>query len=678
MRIRFCYILTLFLSLSLALLAETSSKPVFEFTPTKKIINVEPLGLNSNNSIQVVLDMVPELIGRDGTSLYGNYAVQIDGNDVGESRDIVLLQTRVVEVEAVEIIELPTVSEQSGGQGGVINIRRKQLEEGFHGDVMLDGEVMWEVMPSVMFNYKKGPWSLRTSLTGSYSNVDRNKETDEYFRRHRDHTYDTIKSEYWQQTFKANAGYKQSNDELNLGFMLSYGDEKQHTGSDVDRYVPIRQDTFRIIEGWNHADAHEQRLSIMASMDYTHTFDYGGKINLSVVYSYLWDRQPSHMWTDGNLKESFIGGLGPRKDVNNEDKPHDLTADLRTIQPLWKGENNNIFKLTAGSNFIVSGGKSYSLEQQEKPSVLGNEVFMERDMKYINTYIAPYVQFDLIYGRWAMQAGAKYHFFDRDITSKEQHMNFDDEHDWTFNASLSCRVADHHLLRAVAARNLLRPTNAQKDTVLILNQIQSIYTKGNDNLKSTYTYNVNLHYLFDYNDKGHAVVLDVGGEYIRAEGLIRSKIFIDPDVRVHYLGYYNVGKSDIMQLNTSLYYKYSIFSMAFSANVFGHFSNLNEQQSTMWYYNICFTPILRFDREWSLSGKVLYNSKVIEEGKEQGDYVSLSVRLSKTIKKWNIHVDFDNLFNYTIKDEFVTDNSHGVTEYELYPRTFRIGFGYSF
>lgn len=664
------------LALPLSLWAEDNSRPIFEFAPTRKIINVDALGLNANSSIRVVLDMVPELLSRDASNLYGNYSVQLDGKDVGESRDLILIQTRVAEVEAVEIVELPTVSEQRNGQGGVINIRLRNVGEGLHGNAMLDAEAMWDVMPSALLSYRKGQWMVRSAVMGEYQNTSRDKATAESFAYYHINRQDTLKTEYWQTTGKIDVQYAGKYDVVNMMAMVSYGSDDEHVGSLVERYNHIGGDTMLLLNGWNWNTAHSRKLMLLATADYTHRFTNDGSLRLAAIYNFSRTTSPSHVYSDPALMPVVFGGPSPDQYMDKMEQPHSLNIDLRTKQPLWRRDRMHELWLTVGGNTILQKGLNSSYMSDQRP--LRYKMQFSPSLDYLTVNASPFVQLDMKAGRWQMQAGAKYQYFMRELQSVNNTTQRTVEHDVIANVSVDCRVADHHRLRLIAARNLIRPTNAQMDTVMIYNPMQGIYYRGAKDLHSTYVHNVNLHYVFDYKGQGHSVVSDVGVEYIHTDGPIRSYSDFDYVIQGHYMSYANMGKSNIMELNASLYYRYGIFSFAFAGNVFGRFSDVNGETRDNWYFNLCFTPVFRFKHEWAFSGKVMYNSRIKDTDREQGDYISLQLRLSKNWGPWNVHAEFDNVFNYLTTDHFTTAASTGITSYELYPRSFMIGAGYTF
>ena len=151
-------------ALAVALTHAAQAQNMVEVKPDKKVVHVDQLGMNPNSNVRDALDIMPDLLGRNTDFMLDNFSVQIDGKDVGNSIDVVLTQTILAEVETIEISTSPTVSEQKNGQGGVINIKMKAPEEGFHGNVLLDGSTEWDVMPSVLMSYKKDKWSFNGSL----------------------------------------------------------------------------------------------------------------------------------------------------------------------------------------------------------------------------------------------------------------------------------------------------------------------------------------------------------------------------------------------------------------------------------------------------------------------------------------------------------------------------------
>ena len=87
------------LSLAASSFSYSQSRYTFEIQPDKKVIYVDSLKFPKNTFVKDVLDIIPELLEREGDVLFPNYDVQYDGKSVGASRDVFLLETRLYQLE---------------------------------------------------------------------------------------------------------------------------------------------------------------------------------------------------------------------------------------------------------------------------------------------------------------------------------------------------------------------------------------------------------------------------------------------------------------------------------------------------------------------------------------------------------------------------------------------------
>ena len=122
-----------------------------EMEPSKQIIYLSRLGLPPDTTLETLLKTMPELMHR-GDILFDNYDIQCDGKSVGESRDVILLQTRVDELEKIEVTSSSVATQSRNGQSGTINIVYKTPSDGFGGDVNVSASTEVDLIPSVNVN----------------------------------------------------------------------------------------------------------------------------------------------------------------------------------------------------------------------------------------------------------------------------------------------------------------------------------------------------------------------------------------------------------------------------------------------------------------------------------------------------------------------------------------------
>lgn len=120
----------------------TADKSIIEFTPEKKIFNVDKTALNTNGSATDVLKNVPSVsVDNDGNvSLRGsqNVRILIDGRPLFDDAANILEAIPASSVSTVELITNPSAKFEAEGETGFINIILKKSEDfGYNGNIIL-------------------------------------------------------------------------------------------------------------------------------------------------------------------------------------------------------------------------------------------------------------------------------------------------------------------------------------------------------------------------------------------------------------------------------------------------------------------------------------------------------------------------------------------------------------
>lgn len=616
---------------------------IVEIKPTKKIVHVEQLGMSDNAGVRDVLEMMPELLTRGASSLLANYSIQVDGKDVGQAREVVLMQTRLAEVKEIEISTSPTSSEQLNGTGGVINIKLKPVaNEGVSGVVMLDASTLWDVDPSVMINYRKEKFTLRSSVMMEYyrpTNFSNSSTVEPYSSITR---LDTAVTSYKQETAKLYLTYTPTErDELKVHVWETFAMNRYTTNSGWTQMLDVSGEftdsAFPLLRQLNyiqHTDADGHQLMAEANMDYSHNYSRGGKFIVEATYNY------GNTQYNSMAYQQLLGVLGGfiHLDTTKSQAPHQVIGAIKTLHPLLASSSPHSLQLQLGVNAnYVFGSSSLSIHTlMGTPDVL--------DTKTYNRvlYLSPYMQWDYSYSRWTVQAGARYQYY-RTNACVEKDANgtltndttINNNHCVTANVSLGCQVADGHHLRLLAARNIIRSG-------------MTIYP----------VHNAELNYIFSYRTVEHDVLTNFGLQYINTQMQTQT--------------------DHVLSVNAQLFYRHGFFSMAFAGNVYAKEEKFPTTRDWGFYYNLNWTPVFSFRHEWTLSAKFLYNSKVETVHADYGDCFFAELRLSKNIRSWNIHAELSDVFDYRSYDAVRTGDTCSMQTYDLYHRYLLVGAVYKF
>jgi len=616
---------------------------IIEIKPTKKILHVNQLGFGESTPIMDVLETMPELLGRasDDGSILANFSIQIDGRDVGQSRDVVLMQTIVAEVDAIEISTSPTVSEQQNGTGGVINIKLRPINEnGTTGMAILDVATSWNVLPSVLVNYKTDKFLLRSSVRAEYyrptnygySRVDRPDTLSEMF--------DTTGTSYKQETAKLYMQYKPTdNDELTVNIWESYYRQQGWGDVTTTLYHQISPNSNEFAKekyltqkkNWNDG------LAAEAFIGYKHKYTHGGEFKVEGRYSYMPKKSyDSYLGQTLTVDKLFNGTTWDS--VQTMSQPHQVIGEISDKHVVWNQDKDKVdFKY--GVNVTYGFGTYYQSEKyMEYSSRIAKK---ESENSNNNIYASPYMEMNYSHGVWYFQVGGRYQYYRVNFADKNITKDYAENHTWTGNTSLSCHVAKNHHLRLMMARNVRR--EVVKDKI-------NIYPY----------YDADLNYIFEWANDAHKTTTSVSANYIYAAK--------------------EVGYTGTARVNAQLIYQYGIFSMAFAGNVYLRTPYENSLAGKRcFYYNLSLQPVLMFPKQWNLSGKITYNSKIEYLDETYGDCVYTQIRVSKQIRGWNIHAEIDDIFGYTTYNSLqMEDGTKYTSLYDVYPRSFRVGFSYTF
>lgn len=625
-----------------ALLGWANETCIVEITPTKKIIHVDQLGMSDNAGVLDVLEMMPELLSRGTSFILSNFSIQIDNKDVGQARDVVLMQTRLAEVEKIEITTSPTSSEQLNGTGGVINIILKPVsKEGVSGSVLLDASTGWDVQPSVILNYRKNKFVLRSSLmmeyyrptsysqsttTEPFSSTTQQDTSVQSFKQETAKLYmiynfterDQLKAHVWE-TFDMTASTMQSG-------LTTLTD----VTAEYDSGLPLLRKTLY----QKSTIANSRNLMAEANVEYTHQYRRGGKLEVEGSYNYS-NKQYS---SSAQQRPLFLIGGNTVFDTTITQAPHQLRGTIKSIHQLLPASSLHHLKLEWGANATYTFGQSsqYNMMAYGAP----DEFDSSTDQRTL--YASPYMQWDYTYDRWTVRLGARYQYYNVTTYIHQTHHYISSadslhaaNHCATANASVGCRVADGHHLRLLAARNIIR-----------------------NGANIVPVHNAELNYIFDYQIPQHQVVTNFGLQYINTQMPAQT--------------------DHVLSVNAQVFYRHSFFSMAFAGNVYAKEETSPTDYAWGTYFNLSWTPIFSFRNQWTLSAKLLYNSAIKTWSADYGDCFFTQLRLSKDIGAWNLHVALSDILDYQSFDTIREGDRTTTQTYDLYQRSLLIGAAYKF
>ena len=130
----------------------------------------------------------------------------------------------------------------------------------------------------------------------------------------------------------------------------------------------------------------------------------------------------------------------------------------------------------------------------------------------------------------------------------------------------------------------------------------------------------------------------------------------------------------------NLIYKYDIFSCTFTGNFFrSREHGFDDSKARYRYFNLSLSPVFKFRHQWSLSSRMIYNSRGKTLNSTEGDCFFMSMNLNKTFGQWSLFAEMADIFGYKTWDKTVSGENHVMnTGYHLYNRHVALGFTYEF
>ncbi|MCQ2075107.1 MAG: TonB-dependent receptor [Bacteroidaceae bacterium] len=638
--------LVLSLSICSAVYADDDKNYLIEITPTKKVIHVERLGVSDNTSVLEILYMMPEVLSRGTDNPLDRFSIQVDGRDAGNCQEAVLAQTKIAEVDVLEITISPAVSDQKNGQGGVINIKLKPVSrEGVSGIVMADVATNPSIQPALLLNYKKNRFTLRSSILMEHDNVNTTYDSREhYFVTNSDVTnMDTASNVINRETVKLHMFYKfNQQNELQFALWESYSKRNQTTNrgitemENITRLMPRSSNPVYEKNLYLKRDtALTDKFLFEGNMEFKHLYRRGGQFTVQFSYNI----SPSNSDVDSRKSSTDNPRVYLRMDSLDEQytmkRSRQLMSEIKTKHLLSNPADENVrLFLTAG----VNTNYTTSLDSMDYRQIGPGRPYGSSTVTDLATlYVSPFSTVEYASGDWHFQGGVRYQYMDgwyRKATSAD----LTDYTNQTVTGDLSAQwqMRTHHNLRLMAARNIVR----NLDKVLPL-------------------YNVELNYIYDLSRNGNNLVTNLCGHYIHAD---------ETD-----------GNSDVFNLNAQLYYEHGVFALAFAGNLYRKTWHYNEGADyTGWYYNLNITPIFSLRNDWNISGKVTYNSRIKAYNMDLGECFYTQLRVAKRLNHWSLFAELDDIMDYVSYDRYTTPTSEVVEKYDMYQRAFWLGFEYRF
>lgn len=603
----------------------------------KKIIYIDKLNLPGYICASEVLQILPEFASRENES-FNTYDIQYDGKSVGMSRDVMLVQTRLQEIEKIEISTSSVSTQQNGSYSGTINFIPRKADEGTGGELFLDGSTMPVVMGTTNVNFKKNRFTLRSFATVEGYWPSSKKQFEKY--NSEEYTRGTQYTDvnYFEETARVNLEYETKNGTFKGWYMESlqcdnnFQKDVHRTEKDMSRTAG--EGMALVTDDTQLSNSRSSSFSIYAKGQYEHRFNPDSKLKIYAGY----EGNPTTSGDDLTRKNLF-------------------DAEVKYLVPvLRRGER--LFSIETGGNT--------TLTKKESPHI-----------GVRSTYLSPFATLKFKSPKWSVEVAGRYQYFNRDIMLLEKDPYDNKSNDFTANANIIWQFRPHRAIRVMAYRNIVRPSDIMVFPGLNQDYDQGILVMGNPNLKPTLIHSVEADYICDWQSKKkNNFTLDLGIGFVNADGLF-EKTYYDANGKASvYVKYTNSGIDNLITANMSFIYQSPLMTLSFAANVFTNLSKKEGMNDYSTKYNLSFTPIFNFPDNWMLSGRYMYNSPVNHPFSKTSESIYAKIRFGKKIGRWTVHLEFSDIFNTPIVEENDSDGMHTAYTYDMYKKYIGIGCSY--
>ena len=587
------------------LAAAAQEKYKVEIKNDSKIIHVDELGLPVTVSVSEVLRMLPEILNRPGVTAVDNYDIQLDGFSVGDSKEQFLSQTYLADVEKIEVSENPASSYQNNGQGGSINFTLRKLDEESRGKVNLDAYSLFQLQPTVQFNFRRKKYTAYSWLAYDMYRPGEDYETLMKTNPSWTASSDTTAQKRDYQMLRLYLDYRPSEkDDLSLQLFQTY------SRNDYD-YTHLTEGSM-VIE---NSTKNLKSFSLSGNLKYTHDFK-SSKFNAQLRY----EHKPSH--------NGMTFGSNRFYDVNN----------LSDAISGKVGYQYNFVPFSEVSSGMLDAGVNYNITRSENsryeefnPGFHGTHIINDVDMSAVERFVSPYIRTEWVVGQWRFNALVEYQMYDHSIKEVEGEDFSKAQNDFTGKLIAGWQLAPHHHLRFLVNRSVRRPTYDKIYPYPLYDVTKRYYFKGNPELEPERLHEVGLDYITDHSsDQGDFFMANANFSYIHVDGIFgTTEAQVVTDSYYPFKSFCNNGENDVLKVSAMLLYSVGRLSVSFSGNVFSNNTLVNKVRDQYTYYSLSILPSMRFRNNWSMTASAMYCSPVKTNYTELGQSSFVHLRVSK-------------------------------------------------
>ncbi|MCQ2344624.1 MAG: outer membrane beta-barrel family protein [Paludibacteraceae bacterium] len=649
---------------------------IVELGIDEKLIYVNELGLPPNTMVIDALTMFPEMLGRNVQDLLSRYDVQLDDVSVGFNKYNVLAHTMISEVHHIEITTDPSVSQSTSGVGGVIDIITLDVDSGLSGQVSLDLNSDFNIMPTFSLAYKKDKLSVYGSAMMTYYDYkDTKEESTKRTNSNELRWYDN----YFKgltEAFKFAIAYDfNSHDKLTFWVIQNLDKVNDSTSKEiniVEYHDKLMSDSGTYLHGFANINAPCLHSQIDAIVKFERLYDRPSqKLYASLTYSNDYNNDVNKYYYSGLY---YTHGASPQTTYTKYvERPNNISTSVYYRFHLLPESSRHTLKLKTGLNYNMGFSKGTDYSQEKEYTVFDD---FTQDYTLI-----PYLTFYHSLSKVQTELSLKYRFKVRRGRGEDSSWQNNFFNDFYGNFNVTYNPVKNHQLRASLSRSMVTPSAIQLYGKQYYKQIENKWYQGDPNLKEPTINSVDLQYLYQYRNKRHEIQLNAAIEYVNAKNLIYETMLYDQDNAKNVVTWANSDQtSRIIDCRLSLFWQTGIFSLNLGGNIYNKIREpINDDKlDNVFYFNLMVQPVLHFEKGWIVSGQCIYNSHKYDGDITEGDAVYMDFNITKAWGPWSARLSFQNTYDYLSTDVEKKGDETVTTSYHLYQCQLKVGFTYVF
>lgn len=526
--------------------AVTFKRPLVEQKEDRTIVNVGASVLSAGSNTLEILSRLPGVtLDRDNNiSLNGKEGVTVMLDDKltylsGAQLAALLRSTDGNLVQSIEIMTNPTAKYDAAGKGGIVNIKlKKNSRSGTNGTVVL-GMGANRFKDNIGFSLNHSSGKLNTFI--NLSHVDERRQSGLKLERKVDsagtftyfHGISSFPESEHSNTYKLGTDYTVS-PRNKIG--LTIGGYHHSSSKPTDAYTTIGK-TQGITENYLHAlsGSLEENNNFNVSLNDKFQIDtLGQQLNIDLDYSGFRNER-----ADQNHSAYFLpDGRVMQPDIYRKQQSP-VKIDIRSFKVDYTYPLSKRAKLEAGTKYadVHTDNVLHTFESRDGATYTANAA-LSNHFIYKERVGAGYVNLIQSYGKTNLQAGLRAEYtnsngiLDTNAPVKNNYLSF-------FPSLLiSHQLDEKNQLILKLSRRIERPDYTELNPFIYYDDEYN-YSKGNAFLKSAFTNNLEVGYI--YNKK-----ISISAGYNHVSNVIAWILLTDPntkanvrtDANIHQLDYY--------------------------------------------------------------------------------------------------------------------------------------------